>query len=149
LGYDGKQNRLYLVDKHLNIYAHRLLLSMMSFQVCILKDEIKKAEGLLPQIPESYHGKLAKFLELNGQKEMAFKLTPDLDHKFELAIALKNVEVAKRIAEEQQSNEKWRKVGDIALGRGLFSLAEECFDKSNDFNSLLLFYSSYGDEEGL
>lgn len=38
LGYDGKQNRLYLVDKHLNIYAHRLLLSMMNFQVHILKD---------------------------------------------------------------------------------------------------------------
>ena len=88
LGYDGKQNRLYLVDKHLNIYAHRLLLSMMSFQVSILKQEIPKARALLPQIPESYHGKLAKFLELNGQKQMAFELTPDLDHKFELAIAL-------------------------------------------------------------
>ena len=36
LGYDGKQNRLYLVDKHLNIYTHRLLLSMMNFQVCVL-----------------------------------------------------------------------------------------------------------------
>ena len=31
---------------------------------------------------------------------MAFELTPDLDHKFELAIALNNVEVGKRIAEE-------------------------------------------------
>ena len=31
LGYDGKQNRLYLVDKSLNIYAHRLLLSMMNY----------------------------------------------------------------------------------------------------------------------
>jgi coatomer subunit beta' len=32
---------------------------------------------------------------------------------------------------------------------GFFSLAETCFKKSNDFNSLFLFYSSYGDEEGL
>jgi hypothetical protein len=45
--------------------------------------------------------------------------------------------------------EKWRKVGDIALGRGSFSMAEECYKKSNDFNSLLLFYTSYGDREGL
>ena len=59
------------------------------------------------------------------------------------------MEVAKGIAEEQQSVEKWRKVGDIALARGQFSLAEECFEKSNDFNSLLLFYTSYGDQEGL
>ena len=72
-----------------------------------------------------------------------------MDHKFELAIALNHVEVAQGIAEEQQSSEKWRKVGDIALARGQFSLAEECFEKSQDFNSLLLFYSSYGDQEGL
>lgn len=32
---------------------------------------------------------------------------------------------------------------------GYFDLAERCFDKSQDYNSLLLFYSSYGDEEGL
>lgn len=28
-------------------------------------------------------------------------------------------------------------------------MAETCFKKSSDYNSLLLFYSSYGDEEGL
>ena len=76
---------------------------------------------------------------------MAFQLTPDLDHKFELAISLNQIEVAKKIAHDQDSTEKWRKVGDIALARGHFTLAEECFEKSNDFNSLLLFYSSYGD----
>lgn len=32
---------------------------------------------------------------------------------------------------------------------GYFDLAERCFDKSSDYNSLLLFYSSYGDEAGL
>jgi len=57
-------------------------------------------------------------LETNGQRELAFQLTPDLDHKFELAMALNKVHVAKEIAEEQESNEKWRKVGDIALSRG-------------------------------
>ena len=111
----------------------------------ILKGNIDEAQSLLPKVPESCHGKLAKFLEQNGQKQLAFQVTPDLDHKFELAIGLNDVEVAKKIAEEQQSNEKWRKVGDIALSRGAFTLAEECFEKSNDFNSLLLFYSSYGD----
>ena len=32
---------------------------------------------------------------------------------------------------------------------GQFELAETCFKKSNDFNSLMLVYSSYGDLEGL
>ena len=40
-------------------------------------------------------------------------------------------------------------MGDIALLAGYFELAETCFKKSNDYNSLLLFYSSYGDEAGL
>ena len=59
------------------------------------------------------------------------------------------VDAAKNIAAEQDNCEKWRKVGDIALSKGMFTLAEECFERSNDFNSLLLFYSSYGDQEGL
>lgn len=40
-------------------------------------------------------------------------------------------------------------MGDIALLSGFFELAETCFKKSKDYSSLLLFYSSYGDEEGL
>ena len=43
LGYDGKQNRLYLVDKSLNIYAHRLLLSMMNYQCAILNNDTATA----------------------------------------------------------------------------------------------------------
>lgn len=40
-------------------------------------------------------------------------------------------------------------MGDIALAGGQFELAEQSFIKSHDFNSLLLFYSSVGDLEGL
>lgn len=36
LGYDSKQSRLYLVDKALNIHAHRLLMSVLNFQNEIL-----------------------------------------------------------------------------------------------------------------
>ena len=55
---------------------------------------------MIKSIPESFHGKLAKFLEANNQKEMAFELTPDQDHKFDLAITLNYVDAAKKIAEE-------------------------------------------------
>lgn len=149
LGYDGKQSRLYLIDKSLNIYAHRLLLSVIDYQDAILNGDPKKALSLQSQIPESFLGKLAKFLEQNSQKSMAFDITPDQDHKFDLALQLNLVKEAFDIAEKQNSSEKFRKVGDIALMRGQFSLAEQCYEKSQDFNSLLLFYSSYGNEEGL
>lgn len=80
---------------------------------------------------------------------MAFEITPDKDHKFELALTLNKIEEAYNISEEQGSVDKWKKVGDIALMAGSFELAERCFEKSQDFNSLMLFYSSYGDQDGL
>lgn len=84
-------------------------------------------------------------MEANGHPQMAYKMTPDQNHKFELALSLNLIQDAYEIAAAQNATDKWRKVGDIALSRGQFGLAEDCFDKSNDFNSLLLFYSSYGD----
>ena len=61
---------------------------------------------------------------------MAFDITPDHDHKFELALGLNKIDEAFNIAEEQESQEKWKKVGDIALNNGNFELAERCFEKS-------------------
>ena len=61
---------------------------------------------------------------------MAFEITPDKDHKFDLALTLNKIEEAYKIAEDQESLDKWKKVGDIALMAGAFDLAEKCFDKS-------------------
>ena len=88
-------------------------------------------------------------MESNNQRELAFQITPDKDHKFELALNLNKIDDAFAIAEDQASIEKWKKVGDIALMAGAFELAEKCFNKSQDFNSLFLFYSSCGDLDGL
>jgi coatomer subunit beta' len=74
-------------------------LAVLNYQAAILSNDEKKAETLLPSIPESYYGKLSKFLESNGKKELAFNLTPDQDHKFDLALALNRMEEAHKIAE--------------------------------------------------
>lgn len=88
------------------------------------------AEIYFKDIPESQYSKIAKFLDSNDKKELAFQITPDADHKFDLAIALNKVNEAYEIAEEQQSVEKWKKVGDMALISGFFQLSETCFLKS-------------------
>jgi coatomer subunit beta' len=67
-------------------------------------------------------------LEANNQRELAFEITPDKDHKFDLALQLNKIEEASVIAEEQESVDKWKKVGDIALMSGYFDLAEKCFN---------------------
>jgi len=47
LGYEGKQNRLYLIDKSLKVVAHRLMLSVLNYQAAILLGDDKKAETLI------------------------------------------------------------------------------------------------------
>jgi len=130
LGFDAKQSRLYLVDKSLNIVSYSLLIALVNFQSAVLSDDLHGAQQFFKDIPETFHSKLAKFLEANNQKEMAFEITPDQDHKFELALTLNKIEAAYDISEEQESVDKWKKVGDIALMAGSFELAEKCFEKS-------------------
>jgi len=86
LGYDGKQNRIYLIDKSLNVVSYSLLLSLINYQSAILNDDIHGAQAYFKDIPVAFHSKLAKFLEANNQKELAFEITPDKDHKFDLAL---------------------------------------------------------------
>jgi len=77
LGYDGKQNRLYMIDKNFNVTSYSLLLSVVNYQSAILNEDIHGAELYFKDIPETYYNKLAKFLESNDKKEMAFQITPD------------------------------------------------------------------------
>lgn len=118
LGYDSKQNRLYLIDKSLNVVSYALLVAVVNFQSAILNDDVHGAQQFFKDIPEAFHSKLAKFLEANNQRELAFEITPDKDHKFDLALTLNKIDEAFVIAEEQESLDKWRKVGDIALMMG-------------------------------
>jgi coatomer subunit beta' len=100
MGYDGKQNKLYLVDKNFNVYSYQLLLQIVNYQSAILNDDLHGAEIYFKEIPESQYSKIAKFLESNDKKELAFQITPDADHKFDLAIALNKVNEAYEIAED-------------------------------------------------
>lgn len=42
-------------------------------------------------------------------------MSSDLDHKFELAVTLKKLDVAYAIAKESESDQKWKQLGDLAL----------------------------------
>ena len=65
MGYDGKQNRLYMVDKKFNIYSYSLMLGVVNYQAAILSGELDQAKKLFTDIPDTYYSKIAKFLENN------------------------------------------------------------------------------------
>jgi coatomer subunit beta' len=70
----------------------------------------------LPNVPKDQINKIARFLDAQGLPDQALKLSTDADHRFELAIQLKQLKLAVEILGNESFNEpKWRQVGDAAL----------------------------------
>lgn len=67
-----------------------------------------------------------------------------MEHKFELAVQLGNLEIAYDLAKEACSVQKWRQLGELATGKGNLQLTEECLREAQDFGGLLLLATSSG-----
>jgi coatomer subunit beta' len=148
LGYVTNANRLFLMDKQKNIHTYQLLVSVLAYQTAIVRQDFKTAESHLDDIPVEQHNKIARFLESYGLKDMALNVTNDPEHKFELAMSCKQLEMARDILLESESEQKWKQLGDAALNQDFnLKLAEECFIRSKDLGGLLLLYTSLCDEK--
>jgi coatomer subunit beta' len=110
---------------------------------------LEAAEETLPSVPKDQNNKIARFLEGQGYKEMALKVATDPEHRFDLALGLGDLQQAVAIAREQDTEHKWKTVGDAALTGWDVKLAQECFVKAKDLGSLLLLYSATSDTAGL
>lgn len=110
---------------------------------------LSSAERTLSQIPKEQHNKLAHFLEGQDLKELALRVSSDPEHRFELALSLKRLEVARDVLTLAESETKWRQLGDLALAAFDLALAEECFLRADDFASLLLLHTCSGNAQGM
>ena len=85
-------------------------------------------------------------------KELALQITTDPDHKFDLALSLDDLDTALQITYtilENESEIKWKTLGDRALTVWRFDLAKECFEKAGDLSALMLLLMAMGDRDGL
>ena len=82
LGYVPAQNRLYLIDKLMTMVNYELLYQVVQYEQAIIQGNFEGAAKLLLTVPKEAHLKLAKFLEINEFKELAYKVTPELTHKY-------------------------------------------------------------------
>ena len=138
LGYVPKEDRVFLIDKSYNVVSYKLLLSMLSYQTAVVRKDFVTANALLPHIPRAEYSAVARFLESQGFKEEALSVSTDPDHRFELAIDLRRMEVAHKVLLETDNKEddstesqsKWRRLGDLALSNGEIELAERCAEVS-------------------
>ncbi|KXT08625.1 hypothetical protein AC579_5972 [Pseudocercospora musae] len=151
LGYLPRDGRVYICDKDVNVTSFAVSVSVIEFQTLVLRGELESALEMLEQgdIPEDQKTKIARFLEGQGYKEQALEVSTDNEHRFELALSLNELNTALELAREADAEHKWKLVGDAALAGWDFVVAEECFRNAKDLSSLLMFYSSSLNEEGL
>jgi coatomer subunit beta' len=157
LGYVPKEDRVFLIDKAYNVVSYKLLLSVLNYQTAVVRRDFDTANSLLPSIPQSEHAAVARFLESQGFKEEALAVSTDMDHRFELAIDLKNLEAAKKVLQDDPTTDvdstdyqnRWRRLGDLALNSGDIELAQSCATKSGDLSGMLLIYAAAANKEGM
>ena len=150
LGYLAAQNRVYLMDKNFSIVSYTLLLTVVEFKTLILRGELEAAEEVLETIPEDQHNSIARFLESRGLVSDALRIATDPDFKFELAVQLGELGVAREIVETQgASDSKWKQLGELAMSNGDLELTNKCLEKSGDLSGQLLLATSSGSAETL
>lgn len=88
-------------------------------------------------------------MESQGYKEKALEVSTDLDHRFELAIQLENLDVAHEIALKSDSETKFKHLGDLALSIGEVNIYIKihiyiyiiwCFFINNNINFICIFF---------
>ena len=84
-----------------------------------------------------------------GLKEEALAMATDSDYRFELGVALGKLDECYNIVLENESDAKWKQLGDLVLSAGNFTLATECLTRANDHSALLLLYSCQGNRAGM
>lgn len=151
LGYIPRDNAIYLCDKDIHVSSLKLSLAVVEYQTVVLRGDLDYAQSeLLPKIPEDERNRVARFLDTQGFKEYAIEVSKDSDHKFELALELGNLALAKELALAQSDNKnKFRALGDVFLKTWQVSEAEEAFSRAGDLETLLLIYTSTGDKDKL
>ncbi|KAH3759001.1 coatomer subunit beta' [Pelomyxa schiedti] len=149
LGYVPRDNRVYLVDKNLAVVSYKLHLSVINYQIAILRKNIEQAEQLLPKIPRDQYTRIAQFLEARGFLPQALAVSTEPDHKFDLAVQLGELEVAHAMAQELKQDHRWKQLGELAMSQCRLDLAETCLWNASDIPGLLLLYSSLGNAPGM
>lgn len=150
LGYVPKENRVFLCDKERTIVSYQLHLSVIEYQTAIVRGDLEGAQAvILPRVPEAQRSKIARFLDAQGHKEIALEVSTDDEHRFELAVQLKRLDVAQEIAERANNLAKWKQLGDLATQYCKFGQAAKALTAGQDYTGLLLLYSSTNDRAGL
>lgn len=120
-----------------------MTLSVLEYQTAVMRRDFDAADKILPTIPKSVdifnrliepiykscsnsrdqRSRVAHFLEKQGFKKQALAVSTDPDHRFDLALALGELQTAHEIAKTADSEEKWRQLSTAAASKSELPLA--------------------------
>lgn len=149
LGYIPRDNSIYLADKNVNVTSYHLSLKVIEFQTVVLRGDMELAADLLEDIPTAERSKVSRFLEAQGLIDLAYEVAEDPEQRFDLSLAAGDLEDAEIIAEELNSEHKWKILGDKAIAAWNITLARRSFYSANDIESLFLISTCSGDLESV
>ncbi|KAI5283154.1 hypothetical protein KEM52_003506, partial [Ascosphaera acerosa] len=179
LGYLPRDGKVYVANKDLEVTSFALSLAVVEYQTCVLRGDMDAAREILADIPAAQMNKIARFLEGQGFPELALEVATDPEQRFELALALGQLNTAVEIVRSMSgapaaaagtdtdtgepadsavvkphihdgaAEHKWKTIGDAALAKWQFALADECFAHARDLGSLLLLRTASNDAAGL
>ncbi|AMD21389.1 HER110Cp [Eremothecium sinecaudum] len=151
LGYLVRDNRVYLTDREINVYGYKISIEVLEFQTLVLRGEVESArESVLPNIQGKDNLlKVSRFLEGQNMLEFALEVSPDQEQRFDLALKLGSLTLARDIIADSTNEHKWRTLGDAALKQFNFKMAIEFYRNANDLESLFLLHSSFSNKKEL
>ena len=149
LGYMAAQSRVFLIDKEFSITSYTLLLTVIEYKTLVIRGDMETAKEVLKMIPKEKLNEIAKFLETRELVSEALDVATDPDYRFDLAVQLGRLETAQEIAQEMDSEVKWKQLGELAMSKGKMKLCEECLLRGKDVSGLLLLYSSTSRRSGM
>ncbi|CAD7700543.1 unnamed protein product, partial [Ostreobium quekettii] len=149
LGFLASQSRVYLIDKDLSVVSYTLLMNLIEYKTLVMRGDIDAAQEILETLPEDQLNNVAKFLESRDLVKEALEVATDPDYRFDLAVQLGDLPVAHQIADQVNSEVKWKQLGELAMTSGKLTLAEDCLMRGKDLPGLLLLFTARGSKSSL
>ncbi|KAH0793295.1 coatomer subunit beta'-2-like [Histomonas meleagridis] len=139
IGYITKENLLVLADQNRNIIGINIPYSLIQFESDISNyDNEEEDENIeMLNIPEKYIDRCSKFLKQIGKLNLALKITKDPQMKFDLALELNELNIAKDYANDSLM---WKRLARSALLKGDIELSILSLKNCNDLSTLLMIY---------
>lgn len=156
LGYLPREGRAVCMDIAGAIVTYQVSKVVMQYHTAVMRKDFHAANALLPRMPPSSLTDVARFLEAQGYKEEAMAVTQDPEHRFELALQLKQLETALQVMQTDLASDdsadtttRWRSLTDLALAIGNIPVAQRCAELGSDLSTMLLLHSCLGNQAGM